>query len=242
MNDLLQLTSEDVVLGGLPLFHPFGQTAGLNAAVRAGACLVLLARFDAEAALGALQDRGVTVLEGAPPLYAAMLRHPRRPTTPAPGCGSASRWARRCPRGAPRVRGGVRLPPPRGVRTRGDVPRRELQPDGPSPGRVGRRPRAGRRAPGAGRRGRRGRGRGAGGDPRTRPPRDERLLGPPRRHGRGRRRRLAAHRRRRPPGRGRLLLRRRPRQGADRPRRRPGPPARGRGGPPRAPGSSRTRR
>ena len=76
VNDLLQLTSEDVVLGGLPLSHPFGQTAGLNAAVRAGACLVLLARIDAEAALGALRDRGVTVLEGAPPLYEEMLRHP----------------------------------------------------------------------------------------------------------------------------------------------------------------------
>ena len=36
VNDLLQLTSEDVVFGGLPLAHAFGQTAGLNAAVRAG--------------------------------------------------------------------------------------------------------------------------------------------------------------------------------------------------------------
>jgi long-chain acyl-CoA synthetase len=77
VNDLLQLTSEDVVLGGLPLSHSFGQTAGLNAVVRAGACLVLLARFDAEAALGALRDRGITVLEGTPAMYEEMLRHPR---------------------------------------------------------------------------------------------------------------------------------------------------------------------
>ena len=78
VNDLVQLTSDDVVLGGLPLFHSFGQTAGLNATVRAGACLVLLGRFDAGAALDTLRDRGVTVMEGAPTMYDAMLRHPRR--------------------------------------------------------------------------------------------------------------------------------------------------------------------
>lgn len=78
VNDLLQLTTEDVVFGGLPLFHSFGQTAGLNAAVRAGACLAMLARFDGEAALRTLQDQRVTVMEGVPTMYAAMLHHPRR--------------------------------------------------------------------------------------------------------------------------------------------------------------------
>ena len=79
VNDLVQLTSEDVVLGGLPLFHSFGLTAGLNAAVRAGACLALLTRFSAEAALQTLHDRKVTVLVGVPSMYAAMLHapHPR---------------------------------------------------------------------------------------------------------------------------------------------------------------------
>ncbi len=76
VNDLVQLTSEDVVLNGLPLFHSFGQTAGLNAAVRAGACLALLGRFDGEAALRTLSDRGVTVLEGVPAMYQAMLQDP----------------------------------------------------------------------------------------------------------------------------------------------------------------------
>jgi long-chain acyl-CoA synthetase len=73
VNDLLQLTSEDVVLAGLALSQSFGQTAALNAAVRAGACLALLARFDAESALGALRERGVTVMEAEPSTYAAML-------------------------------------------------------------------------------------------------------------------------------------------------------------------------
>lgn len=78
VNDLLQLTSEDVVLGALPLFHCFGQTVALNAAVRAGACLALLARFDAAAALSTLQERRVTVVQGVPSMYAAMLHHPQR--------------------------------------------------------------------------------------------------------------------------------------------------------------------
>ena len=78
VNDLLQLTTEDVVFGGLPLSHAFGQTIGLNAAVRSGACLALLARFDGEAALKVLQDQRVTVMEGVPAMYAAMLHHPRR--------------------------------------------------------------------------------------------------------------------------------------------------------------------
>ena len=38
--------ADDVVLGGLPLFHSFGQTCGLNAAVDAGATLTLIPRFD----------------------------------------------------------------------------------------------------------------------------------------------------------------------------------------------------
>src|SRR5207247_2126053 len=43
---LFGLTAEDVIFGGLPLFHSFGQTCGMNAAVAAGACLTLVPRFD----------------------------------------------------------------------------------------------------------------------------------------------------------------------------------------------------
>ena len=74
VNDLVQLTSTDVVLCGLSLSHSFAQTAGLNASVRAGASLVLLARLEAEIARTAVQERGVTVLVAAPSLFTAMLR------------------------------------------------------------------------------------------------------------------------------------------------------------------------
>ena len=46
-----KLTPDDVVFGGLPLFHSFGQTFTLNTAVLAGASLTLLPRFDPAAAL-----------------------------------------------------------------------------------------------------------------------------------------------------------------------------------------------
>src|SRR5271169_3750834 len=48
---LLDLGPDDVVMGCLPLFHSFGQTCGLNAAVLSGACLTLIPRFSPAAAL-----------------------------------------------------------------------------------------------------------------------------------------------------------------------------------------------
>lgn len=76
--DLFPVTEDDVIFGGLPLFHSFGQTCGLNVAVATGACLTLLTRFDAAAALEILQRDKVTVFEGVPTMYAALLQHPSR--------------------------------------------------------------------------------------------------------------------------------------------------------------------
>jgi long-chain acyl-CoA synthetase len=67
-----------MVLGALPLFHSFGQTCGLNAAVKAGACLSLIPRFDPGKALEIIQRDHVNVFEGVPTMYAAMLNHPDR--------------------------------------------------------------------------------------------------------------------------------------------------------------------
>jgi long-chain acyl-CoA synthetase len=75
---LLNATSEDVVFGGLPLFHVFGQTCGLNAAVKAGACLTLLPRFDATKTLEILQRDNVTIFQGVPTMYVALVNHPNR--------------------------------------------------------------------------------------------------------------------------------------------------------------------
>jgi long-chain acyl-CoA synthetase len=73
---LIDAKPEDVVMGCLPLFHCFGLTCGLNAAVSVGACLTLLPRFDPAKALQIIQDHKVTVFEGVPTMYAAMLNAP----------------------------------------------------------------------------------------------------------------------------------------------------------------------
>jgi long-chain acyl-CoA synthetase len=75
---LFGLDPEDVVMGCLPLFHSFGQTCGLNAAVGRGACLTLVPRFDPGKALAVIQRDRVTVFEGVPTMYAALLNHPGR--------------------------------------------------------------------------------------------------------------------------------------------------------------------
>jgi long-chain acyl-CoA synthetase len=77
-SDFTEIGPDSVVLGALPLFHSFGQTCGLNAAVRAGACLTLIPRFDPGKALEIVDRDRVTVFEGVPTMYAAMLNHPER--------------------------------------------------------------------------------------------------------------------------------------------------------------------
>jgi long-chain acyl-CoA synthetase len=73
---LLGVGAGDVVMGCLPLFHVFGLTCGLNATMAGGGTLTLLPRFDAGKALGIIARDGVTVFEGVPTMYAAMLHHP----------------------------------------------------------------------------------------------------------------------------------------------------------------------
>jgi long-chain acyl-CoA synthetase len=78
MLDLLSVERDDVVLGALPLFHSFGQTVGLNLAVASGASLALLPRFVPTDVLELVENAGVTIFEGVPTMYAALLNHPGR--------------------------------------------------------------------------------------------------------------------------------------------------------------------
>ena len=75
---LFTLEHDDVVLGALPLFHAFGQTCALNAAFGAGASLALIPRFDAAKVLATIERDGVTVFEGVPTMFAALLHEPER--------------------------------------------------------------------------------------------------------------------------------------------------------------------
>jgi long-chain acyl-CoA synthetase len=63
----------DVLFGGLPLFHSFGQTCGLNSAMAGGACLTLLPKFDGEEALRIVEKDRVTIFLGVPTMYMALL-------------------------------------------------------------------------------------------------------------------------------------------------------------------------
>ncbi|WP_371795105.1 long-chain fatty acid--CoA ligase [Streptomyces sp. NBC_01718] len=70
---LFALTPDDSVMGCLPLFHAFGQTCAMNAAVGAGARLVLLSRFEPAAALETIARERMTIFEGVPTMYASLL-------------------------------------------------------------------------------------------------------------------------------------------------------------------------
>jgi long-chain acyl-CoA synthetase len=73
---LLEATPDDVIMGCLPLFHVFGLTCALNAGVLAHSCLSLLPRFDGAAALSIVERDRVTVFEGVPTMFSAMLHQP----------------------------------------------------------------------------------------------------------------------------------------------------------------------
>jgi long-chain acyl-CoA synthetase len=73
---LIQNNPDDVIMGCLPLFHVFGLTCGLNAAVATASTLTLLPRFDGAKALDIIQRDRVTIFEGVPTMYAAILHLP----------------------------------------------------------------------------------------------------------------------------------------------------------------------
>ncbi|HZZ51832.1 MAG TPA: long-chain fatty acid--CoA ligase [Pseudonocardia sp.] len=70
---LVRAGENDVIMGCLPLFHVFGLTCGLNVAVLTGACLALLPRFDPVKALRLIEQQRVTIFEGVPTMYSALL-------------------------------------------------------------------------------------------------------------------------------------------------------------------------
>ncbi len=72
------IAAGDVVFGGLPLFHSFGQTVSMNASLMVGACLTLVPKFDPGEALETMQRDGVTHFYGVPTMYGALLHHPGR--------------------------------------------------------------------------------------------------------------------------------------------------------------------
>lgn len=68
-----QAPSEDRILGVLPFFHVFANATVLNRTVSNGGEIVMLPRFEAKAALAAINRTKVTALPGVPTMYQALL-------------------------------------------------------------------------------------------------------------------------------------------------------------------------
>ena len=64
--------ADDVVFGVLPVFHIFGLNVVVGMSLHAGACVVLVQRFDPVTTVETIGERGITVLPGAPPVWVAM--------------------------------------------------------------------------------------------------------------------------------------------------------------------------
>jgi len=77
---ILDLNSEDVVFGGLPLFHVFGLVVGLVSATRVGAALAIIPRFEPKPAMDLISGEKVSIMLGVPTMYAAILNHPDNAT------------------------------------------------------------------------------------------------------------------------------------------------------------------
>jgi long-chain acyl-CoA synthetase len=73
---LFNVRRDDVVLTVLPLFHIFGLSSILNVAVRFGCTMSLVPRFEAGTVLATIQRDRVTIFDGVPTMFAALLTHP----------------------------------------------------------------------------------------------------------------------------------------------------------------------
>ncbi|MCL2173244.1 MAG: long-chain fatty acid--CoA ligase [Candidatus Bathyarchaeota archaeon] len=69
----LNVTSKDVFLSVLPLFHVYGMTASMNTPISSGAEMVLLSKFDSAKSLQAIAQYQVTIFCGSPTMYARIL-------------------------------------------------------------------------------------------------------------------------------------------------------------------------
>ncbi len=72
---------DDRIVGVLPFFHVFANTCVLNRTVVRGGMIAMLPRFEAKAALRAIQRIKATALPGVPAMYQALLDHPDIATT-----------------------------------------------------------------------------------------------------------------------------------------------------------------
>ncbi|MEU3501835.1 4-coumarate--CoA ligase family protein [Streptomyces hundungensis] len=76
LHPVVPMVPGDRILAVLPFFHIYGMTALLNAPLQAGATVVVLARFDLDPFLRAIERHRITGLYVAPPIVLALAKHP----------------------------------------------------------------------------------------------------------------------------------------------------------------------
>jgi long-chain acyl-CoA synthetase len=72
-SDTFGYRTDDVSLAVLPLFHVFGLSSVMNTAIRGGATLVLVPRFEVGTVLDAIEQHRATVFCGVPTMYVALM-------------------------------------------------------------------------------------------------------------------------------------------------------------------------
>jgi 4-coumarate--CoA ligase len=75
-NPNLYLTTEDVLLCVLPLFHIFALSTVLLCALRAGSAVLLIQKYEIGTLLGLIEKHKVTVAMVVPPLVLALAKNP----------------------------------------------------------------------------------------------------------------------------------------------------------------------
>ncbi|RJF96197.1 class I adenylate-forming enzyme family protein [Noviherbaspirillum saxi] len=73
-----KIAPEDVVYGVLPLSHVYGLSSLLMASLLGGAALHLVPRYQPDVLAHALENDGITILHGAPAMYAKLLEWSER--------------------------------------------------------------------------------------------------------------------------------------------------------------------
>jgi len=75
---LFGMREDDIVAVMLPLFHVFGLSSVMNVCVRFGGTMSLIPRFEPGTVCEVVQRDRVTVFEGVPTMFIAVLNHPER--------------------------------------------------------------------------------------------------------------------------------------------------------------------
>jgi fatty-acyl-CoA synthase len=92
-----RISADDVVYGVIPAYHIFGLNVVLGLSLSAGACVVLVQRFDPATALESIRARKVTVVPGSPSVWVAFSHFDEAPADALAGVKLALSGAAKLP-------------------------------------------------------------------------------------------------------------------------------------------------